>query len=144
MTILDHTIAAGVESDLRAYRRWRARIADIELELADVSTAGTRPRPDSGLRVMRGAPSDPTLAVAASRDYLREERDRLLRRAQRVELCLEALTADQRRLVELRYFDRRSRDETCKQMCISLRPYYRIRAEILYVYAEVAGLIRTA
>ncbi|MDQ7794134.1 MAG: hypothetical protein RDU89_06940 [bacterium] len=137
--MLDPTLVAGIEYDLRHYRRWQARLAELAAELADVSER----RGDVvilGVRVQQGH-SDPTCATAQARERLWRERRRLQRRVRRIDHFLKAVSSHHRRLVELWYFDGRPSHVVARRLHVARSTAYRMRQEALATYAQVAGLV---
>ena len=137
MTI-DPTIKAGIESDLRRYKRWKARLKEVDDLLADVSISSVSSDHSGG---STGKISDPTFQTTMTRSRLGQERAYLQRRISRVENALSAMNDDQRRLVSLWYFEEKDRRYIEAEMGIATPTLYRIRDRALERYAEVAGLI---
>lgn len=135
---LDHTILAGIEHDLRTYRRWQARREQLQEQLASVHALVGRVA--EAVVGSRGFPGDPTGRYVQRIMDLRAEIDRLEVRIRRVELALEAMTPEQRRLVERYYFEGRPREWVQREMGLSRSGFYRLRSAALETYAYVAGL----
>lgn len=134
LNTLDPAIIERIEHELRHYRRWKARLAEITAELADV------PGPRRGLadrRIQQGH-GDPTAAIAQSRDRLWRERARLRRRVQRIEHVVRALPPQHRRLVQLWYFEGRSSHQVACRLHVGRATVWRMRREALEIYAQVA------
>ena len=135
---IDPTLKAGIESDLRRYKRWKARIKEIDDLLADVSIgSGTSDQPVGH----SGKINDPTFEMTINRSRLAQERAYLLRRVSRVENALSAMNDEQRQLVRLWYFEEKDRKYIEAEMGIVKNTFYRIKESALEIYAEVAGLI---
>ncbi|MFO7325983.1 MAG: DUF1492 domain-containing protein [Pseudomonadota bacterium] len=136
---LDHTIQAGIEHDLYRYRRWTARYAQVLEELRAALDATGYHMAQVSQRQRRA--SDPTWRAVQRREDLEREAQELERKIKRVNRALEAMDPEQRRLVELYYFERAPRWEVMDQLGISRRQFYRLRAGALETYAYVAGLV---
>lgn len=135
---IDPTLKAGIESDLRRYKRWKARLKEIDELLSDVSIrAATFDQPEGHT----GRISDPTFKMTINRARLGQERAYLQRRISRVENALSAMNEEQRKLVRLWYFEEKNRREVEEEMDIEKSTFYRIREKALERYGEVAGLI---
>jgi len=135
---IDPTIKAGIESDLRKYKRWKARLKEIDDLLADVPVrSATTDYPGGNT----GKCSDPTFQTTMARSRLGQERAYLQRRVSRVENALDAMNDEQRKLVHLWYFEEKDRKYIEAEMGIATPTLYRIRDKALERYAEVAGLI---
>ena len=135
---IDPTLKAGIESDLRRYKRWKARLKEIDDLLSDVSVrSATSDQPG----VHSGKISDPTFQTMINRSRLAQERVYLLRRVSRVENALSAMNDEQKRLVSLWYFEEKDRKYIEAEMGIATPTLYRIRDKALERYAEVSGLI---
>jgi len=134
---IDPTLKAGIESDLRRYKRWKARIKEIDCLLADVSIGSATSDQPGG----HGGVSDPTFKAAVNRSRLWQERAYLQRRVSRVENALEAMNDEQRKLVRLWYFEEKDRKYIEAEMGVEKSTFYRIRDKALERYGEVAGLI---
>lgn len=135
---LDPTLIAGIEHDLKRYKRWKARHKEIEDQLQDVAIN------TSNYEIVAAGykgKSDPVAGQVISRAKLEQEKAWLRRRIERVENALAAMTADQAELVRLRYFEDRPRKEIQAEMGIEKSTFYRLREQALETYAEVAGLV---
>jgi len=135
---IDPTIKAGIESDLRKYKRWKARLKEIDDLLTDVSVSSATTDHPGG---HTGRFSDPTFQTTMTRSRLGQERTYLQRRISRVENALSAMNDEQKRLVRLWYFEEKDRKYIEAEMGIATPTLYRIRDKALERYAEVAGLI---
>jgi len=134
---IDPTLKAGIESDLRRYKRWKARLKEIDNLLSDISiSSGTSDQPSGGSGI-----SDPTFRTTVNRSRLWQERAYLQRRISRVENALEAMNDEQKTLVRLWYFEEKDRRYIEAEMGIEKSTFYRIRDKALERYGEVAGLI---
>ncbi|HEY8414444.1 MAG TPA: hypothetical protein VIK99_01600, partial [Thermaerobacter sp.] len=100
---LDHTIQAGIEHDLRRYRRWLARMEQIREEIAGLRLLASGPLPSVPSR--HQYPGDPTGRYVQRLHDLQAEEKQLEVRIRRVERALDAMTKEQRLLVERFYFD---------------------------------------
>lgn len=135
---IDPTIKSGIESDLRKYKRWKARLKEIDDLLADVSVSSAATEHSGG---HTGKISDPTFKLTVTRSRLGQERAYLQRRVSRVENALSAMNDEQRRLVRLWYFEEKDRRYIEAEMGIEKSTFYRLRNKALERYAEVAGLV---
>lgn len=136
---IDPTLKAGIESDLRRFKRWKARLREIDDLLADVSIGSTLSSPGGFTGI-----SDPTFGQTINRVRLSQERTYLRRRIARVENAMSAMDEEQRELVRLWYFEEKDRRYIESVMGIEKSTFYRIRDKALERYAEVAGLIPLA
>lgn len=136
---IDPTLKAGIESDLRRFKRWKARLKEIDDLLSDVSIGSALSSPGGFTGI-----SDPTFRQTINRTHLGQERAYLRRRVSRVENALSAMDDEQRQLVRLWYFEEKDRRFIEAEMGIEKSTFYRIRDKALERYAEVAGLIPLA
>ena len=134
---LDPTIIAGIEHDLKRYKRWKARYKEIDDQLKDVSIGTANYGAGGGYK----GKSDPVASQVISRARLEQEKAWLKRRVERVENALAAMTEAQAELVRLRYFEDKPRKEVEAIMGIEKSTFYRLREQALQTYAEVAGLV---
>lgn len=134
---LDPTIIAGIEHDLKRYKRWKARYKEIDDQLKDVSISTA----NYGVGGGHKGKSDPVASQVISRARLEQEKAWLKRRVERVENALAAMTEAQAELVRLRYFEDKPRKEVEAIMGIEKSTFYRLREQALQTYAEVAGLV---
>ncbi|HEY8384597.1 MAG TPA: hypothetical protein VIK82_00115 [Porticoccaceae bacterium] len=137
---LDPTIKAGIESDLRMYRRWLARLEALEQEWANAMA-------QSGggiveLTRTKGRHADPVSRWVAEADRIQREQSWLMVRIRRVEAALQVMTPEQRTLVERYYFDGAPRAVVERELGVSTRQFWRLRDEAFETYAYVAGLVR--
>mgnify|MGYP001289010807 CR=1 FL=1 len=136
---LDPTIIAGIEHDLKRYKRWKARYKEIDDQLKDVSISTANY--NYGVGGGHKGKSDPVASQVISRARLEQEKAWLKRRVERVENALAAMTEAQAELVRLRYFEDKPRKEVEAIMGIEKSTFYRLREQALQTYAEVAGLV---
>lgn len=137
---LDHTIQAGIEYDLRHYRRWKARQQQVEEEMRELQILPARPA--ATLPPPKGQPaSNPTWRYVQRLNDLQDEYEWLECRIRRVERALAAMTDEQRKLVTLYYFEGVPREVVQRELGLSRAGFYRVRAAALECYAFVARLV---
>lgn len=134
---LDPTLVAGIEYDLRHYKRWKARLKEIDDILKDVPIGS----PKFESVGYSGSISDPTFKQAYNRNRLEQEKAWIDRMVSRVENAMAAMTEQQQELIIKRYFEDKPRKAIEAEMGIEKTTFYRLREQALEVYAEVAGLI---
>ena len=139
---LDPTIKAGIESDLRMYRRWLARLEALEQEARTIAQQYGRHTAEVSQRQRRR--SDPVARAVIKLERIRGEIDDLRVRIRRVEAALEAMTDAQRTVVVGYYMDGLPRSEIEARLGVSRSEFWRIRDEAFGVYAYVAGLAQSA
>lgn len=139
---LDPTIKAGIEADLRAYRRWVARMEALEQEATAIAHQYGRHAAEVSQRQRRR--SDPVARAVIKLERIKGEIDDLRVRIRRVEAALEAMTDAQRTVVVGYYMDGLPRSEIEHRLGISRSEFWRLRDEAFDVYAYVAGLARPA
>ncbi len=137
---LDPTIKAGIESDLRNYRKWRARLQTVQVELDAIAEQVGSHKAEVSQRSRRA--SNPTLRAVLRREQLAREAKELELRCQRVRAALMAMTPEQRRLVGMYYIAGASRAEVEEALSISRAQFWRIRDAAFETYAYVAGLLK--
>lgn len=137
---LDPTIKAGIEADFKAYKRRVARLKTVLEELRATAEAFGSHKAEVSQKHRR--PSNPTLRAVLKRERLIREAEELERMVYRVGAALQAMTEQQRRLVEMYYIEGVSRAEIEAQLGVSTRQFWRIRDEAFEVYAYVAGLVQ--
>lgn len=95
---------------------------------------------DPRFRRSQGTNSSPTERIAVR---LAEDPDFQMLKwlLSRYERCLTILSDQERKLVQARFFQNKSRDETMELLGVQWRRYRSIEAEALRKYALVAGLV---
>jgi len=139
-------IRALVIEDLRAYPLRRARLDQITRECeaigADIILA-SYPMPEA--MTQRYDIGDPTgqRALQAYRATYRLERERLglLAETARHDLALAAMSETQRRILQLRWEERRPLAEVAESLMLSRAGLYREEAAAVWRYACVAGWV---
>jgi len=116
-----------VERMFRSYHAWKFKAASLRLRVG--------PRSASLINVRRepGPQENPQEALLA-------ELSDLELRIKQVRLCLRAMTRDERRFVELRYFSGFPMKVVEREMAWSRSHLYRLRASVLAKSAWILGL----
>lgn len=74
--------------------------------------------------------------TAMRRAHADDELQRIEQRIARIEDGMDALTEEQKQLVDLRYFRRRAVSDAAEEMNVSVRTFYRIRQSVVEVVAD--------
>lgn len=120
-----------IERMFDSYRLWQAKIASLRLKLGPRSTSFFVVRREPG---SHGNPQETLLAEIADLEL----------RIKQVRLCLRAMTRDERRFVELRYFSGLPMKVVEREMKWSRSQLYRLRTSVLAKSAWLLGFPRAA
>jgi len=114
-----------IEQMFRLYRLWQLRLAALQPRLVGAGGCAFVPRKGD-------PPGKPTEKLAI-------QRAQLAARIERVQIALKAMTRDETRFIELRYFDEFSLKRVAVEMGWSRAQIYRLQSSVLVKAAYVLG-----
>lgn len=119
---------------LKTYKRDKARLKMItnELQYIGISLATINKEP-----VQESRKSDPTAKLAHERAVLKAEYDEIMYRVCKVENLMDALTAEQRRLLISRFVECNSPSQICFNEGLERHTYYYQMNKIYDVFATL-------
>lgn len=120
-----------IERMFKSYRLWQFKAASLRLRVGPRSASFFEVRHEPG---SHGNPQETLLAEIADLEF----------RIKQVRLCLRAMTRDERRFVELRYFSGFSMKIVEREMRWSRSQLYRLRTSVLAKSAWLLGFSRAA
>lgn len=132
----EEEVRNAVIDDFRNYKKWKARLRTIQVEIDYIRIKGSQIQGDN---IRSGGPSDPTYDNVQKNESLNREFAYVAYCANRVEACLDAMTDSQRQLITKRYFDGLLTKEVMKMLRIEKSEYYKRLDQIIHICAMVCG-----
>lgn len=128
-----------VERELYDYPANKVLIQEYDRNRADILEG--KPEFDANIHIHSNVPGDSTYAKVARLLRLSRKVDRVRPNVEAITAMLEHLTYEQRRLVDLKYFQKRLTNEgLAEELGWSLRSYYRRKDEVIRLFARAMGL----
>lgn len=126
-----------VISDFKNYKKWKARLRAIQVEIDYNKIKGSRL--DAEVPVQSVGKSDPTFQAVQELESLNREFAYIAYCMNRVDACLDAMTEAQRLLMSKRYFEGYVTKQVMETLRIEKSEYYKRLDQIIQLCGEVCG-----